>query len=260
MNNKRKKVIFIYEGIKAEENLLNNMVKVFFSAKADISIINCPADGNIYMLWTRLKKDEFETNVVDVLKEMSVIAKERLNHLKASDFSEIYLFFDYDGHNDNIPKEYRNKDILGEMFKTFNNETELGKLYVSYPMIESLKEIDLKTRDYKNLYLSLDEIFEYKQSFSMHSDFENYSCIDEEHWLAACEASRKRACLLVRYRTSCTYDYFIHNLEQEKLYFYQKQNYINNGHLLCILNSVPLFLLEYYEEDFWNRVTDACDF
>ena len=47
MDNRKKKVIFIYEGIKAEENLLINMVKVFFSANADISIINCPADCNI---------------------------------------------------------------------------------------------------------------------------------------------------------------------------------------------------------------------
>lgn len=68
MKDKRKKIIFIYEGVKAEENLLNNLVKVFFSSTADISILNCPADGNIYMLWSRLKKDEFETNVIDVLK------------------------------------------------------------------------------------------------------------------------------------------------------------------------------------------------
>ncbi len=30
--NSRKKVIFIYEGVKAEEKLLNNMVKIFFSS------------------------------------------------------------------------------------------------------------------------------------------------------------------------------------------------------------------------------------
>ena len=255
MNTKKKKVIFIYEGVKAEENLLNNTVKTFFSSKADISILNCPADGNIYMLWTRLKKDEFETNVIDVLKEMSTVAKERLANLKASDFSEIYLFFDYDGHNNNLPKEYLNCDILNEMLKTFNNETELGKLYVSYPMIESIKEIGAKTKEYKNLYLALDEISHYKQSFFSQADFNNYNCIDKKHWLIACKASQKRASLLVTYSSSCTYNYFIHNLNQENLYFHQKQNYINNGHLLCILNSVPLFLLEYYEEDFWDKVT-----
>ena len=201
-----------------------------------------------------MKKDEFETNVVDVLKEMSTIAKERLKGLRASDFSEIYLFFDYDGHNNNIPKEYLNKDILGEMLKTFNNETELGKLYVSYPMIEAIKEIDAKTMDYKSLYLQLDEISDYKQSLFSQSDFNNYSNLDTEHWFIACNASQKRASLLAQYKEQCSYNYFIHNLSQERLYAYQKQNYINNGHLLCILNSVPLFLLEYYGEVFWNSV------
>lgn len=171
MNKKKKKVIFIYEGVKTEENLLNNVVKVFFSSNADISILNCPADGNIYMLWTRLKKDDFETNVIDVLKEMSATARERLKSLRASEFSEIYLFFDYDGHNDNIPKEYLSEDILGDMLKTFDNETELGKLYISYPMIESIKEIDIVTKDYKNLYLSLEEISKYKHTLFLQSDF-----------------------------------------------------------------------------------------
>lgn len=107
MRGKKKKVIFIYEGVKAEEKLLSNLAEVFFSSMADVSILNCPAEGNIYMLWSRLKKD----------------------------------------------------------------------------------------------------------------------------------------------------DYFIHNLNQEELYIYQKNNYICNGNLLCILNSVPLFLLEYFQEDFWNIVT-----
>lgn len=255
MNNKRKKVLFIYEGVKAEENLLNNLITIFFSSKVDVSILNCPAEGNIYMLWARLKDDEFETNVVDVLKEMSLVAKERLSDFKASDFAEIYLFFDYDGHSNNVPQHFRREDVLCEMLQVFNNETELGKLYISYPMIEAIKEIDIKTKDYENLYMSLDEIPQYKQRVFSRPDFNNYNRIDEEHWLIACGASRKRASLLAKYNSSCTYEYFIHNLSQEKLYGYQKENYINNGHLLCILNSVPLFLLEYYQEEFWNRVT-----
>lgn len=257
MTNKKKRIAFIYEGVKAEENLLSNMVKNFFDSKADVSILNCPADGNIYMLWTRLKNDDFETNVIDVLKEMSTVARERLRDLKASDFSEIYLFFDYDGHHNNIKKEYLNRDILQEMLQTFNNETELGKLYISYPMIESIKEIDIIKREYKHLYLALDDMAAYKQSVFSKSDFSNYNDLDEKHWLIACNASRRRASLLVRYKNACTYDCFIHNLGQEELYFYQKRNYINNGRFLCILNSVPLFLLEYFEEDFWNRAIAA---
>ena len=256
MNNKRKKIIFIYEGVKAEENLLNNMVRIFFSSKTDVFILNCPAEGNIYMLWARMKKDEFNTDVVNVLKEMSPGAKKRLNGFKASDFSEIYLFFDYDGHNNNIPKKNLNKDILGEMLKTFNNETEFGKLYVSYPMIESIKEINIKEKKYNNLFLSLDEMSKYKGRFNSQSDFNNYNCLNERQWLIACHASQKSACLLVTYKSSCTYEYFIHNLDQEAIYFYQKLCCINNGRLLWILNCVPLFLLEYFKEDFWNKAVN----
>ncbi len=140
------------------------------------------------------------------------------------------------------------------MLKTFNNETELGKLYVSYPMIEAIKEIDVKTMDYKRLYLTLNEISAYKQSLFLQSDFTDYSTLDKEHWFIACNASQKRASLLAQFKEQCSYNYFIHNLDQEKLYAFQKQNYIKNGCLLCILNSLPLFLLEYYGEDLWNRV------
>ena len=77
----------------------------------------------------------------------------------AADFSEVYLFFDYDGHHNNIPKKLSGKDALEEMLETFNNETELGKLYVSYPMVEAIKEISADTRDYRTFYLPLAEMF-----------------------------------------------------------------------------------------------------
>ena len=131
------------------------------------------------------------------------------------------------------------------MLETFHNETELGKLYVSYPMIESIKEIDVETIDYKNLYLPLDEISKYKHSFSNPCDYNKYNSLNKRDWMIACNASRKRASLIVHFSHCCTYDNFIHNLGQEQIYLHQKKNYINNGHVLCILNSVPLFLLEY---------------
>ncbi len=175
-----KRIAFIYEGISAEDQLLKNLSSVFFDGQTDVSIITCPADGNIYMLWNRLKDDDYNTNVIDVLKEMSVSAKEQLGDLRPSNFSEIYLFFDYDGHSDNIPKEYRNKDILAEMLDVFDNETELGKLYVSYPMVESIREIDAGKAEYRRLHIPLEEIGNYKHSFYTASDFNNYSAFDRQ--------------------------------------------------------------------------------
>lgn len=259
MKKSKKNIAFLYEGVKAEDELLENLKQNFFAEQADISIFTLPADGNIYMLWTRLKKDDFETDVIDILCEMSSVAKQRIKeaNLKSSDFSEIYLFFDYDGHNNNIPQEYRGSDILGELLEIFNNETEFGKLYISYPMIEAIKEVDMEKADYKRLHIPLDEIGNYKNSFFEKSSCGKYTNLDQMRWKILCYASQKRAMMIVSYKEICSYQDFIKKLGQKQIYKAEKEHYINNGRQLAILNSVPLFLLEYYDEDFWDSVISS---
>ena len=149
----KKRIAFIYEGVQAEENLLANMKRVYLSEFYEVETFQLPADGNIYMLWKQLVDDEFETNVIDILKEMSKEAESRLReqNLKASDFAEIYLFFDYDGHAANFSEEtiheanelckslgmpeIKNKwDILERMLLVFRNETEEGILAFFFPV------------------------------------------------------------------------------------------------------------------------------
>lgn len=251
IRDKKKKVALIYEGVKTEENLFHNLQNTFFNNRAELIIVTLPADGNIYMLWNRLREDQFETDLISVLKEMNPDSAKNLKHISVEDFSEIYLFFDYDGHNNNIPKEFRNQDVLAEMLKTFDNETELGKLYISYPMIESIKEISIKDRDYKTLYLSLEECGNYKQTVGGISDYSDFRYITREMWHIACEASRKRASLIVLFRMVCTYEEFINKLSQERIYEAQKNNFIRMNKMIGVLNAVPLFLIEYYGEGLW---------
>lgn len=59
--------------------------------------------------------------------------------LSREDFSEVYLFFDYDAHQTNLGKAV-NEDVIRQMLESFDNETENGKLYISYPMVEALRD------------------------------------------------------------------------------------------------------------------------
>jgi len=56
----------------------------------------------------------------------------------AADISEVYLFFDYDFHNKNLSLDEINRQVR-EMLSLFDNETENGKLYIDYPMVESIR-------------------------------------------------------------------------------------------------------------------------
>lgn len=271
----KKRIVFIYEGVHAEEEIFCSLTQVYLSAFYEVETFHLPADGNIYMLWKRLVDDEFDTNVIDILKEMSKDARQRIEEqaLKASDFAEIYLFFDYDGHaaafsEDTVHEanelckrlgmpEVKNKwDILERMLLVFQNETEEGKLYISYPMIESIKEIDRKTAEYKRLYIPLEKAPDYKHRFYERADYGKYALFTKEMWNIACHASVKQANLIVRKKIACTYREFIAELTQHEIYKAQKLYYINGQEerLLAVLNSVPLFLIEYFEVDFWNTV------
>lgn len=251
---KQKKIMIIYEGEKTEENLFKSISQYFFAERAEILLVTLPAACNLYMLWTKLREDNFDTDVIGVLKEMNSGISERLSGLSITDFSEVYLFFDYDGHHNNIPKKLGGNDPLREMLMTFNNETELGKLYISYPMVESIKEISVGAQDYRTFYLPLEECNGYKEKVGGLSDYGDFRHITKEMWYVACNASRKRASIIVSYKEEKDYNDFITKMSQEKIYDAQKEKFVEANRVIGILNSLPLFLVEYYDETFWKMI------
>lgn len=92
---------FIVEGEVREPQIIDNISKVFFSHK-NYTVITLPAGENIYMLWKKLKEDDFDTDVIEVLRESNNEIKKQLAGLSRDDFSEVYLFFDYDAHQTNL--------------------------------------------------------------------------------------------------------------------------------------------------------------
>ena len=99
----------------------------------EIRVVSCEYD--LPTLFSRLKKNGYDLFRSLPLEENGIMIPEgaRIDTL----FSQIFLFFDYDFQN-RIGVD-RVNDILEEMLDYFDDETENGKLYVNYPMIESLK-------------------------------------------------------------------------------------------------------------------------
>lgn len=68
--------------------------------------------------------------------------------------TEIFLFFDYDFQESRLTLEENNRHI-GEMLEYFNDETENGKLYINYPMVESVFYTkQLSDKDYQSYYVT----------------------------------------------------------------------------------------------------------
>lgn len=186
---------FIVEGEVREPQVIDNISKVFFS-HGNFKIITLPAGENIYMLWKQLKADDFDTDIIEVLRESNAEIKKQLMGLSRDDFSEVYLFFDYDAHQTNLGKA-DDGDAIHQMLESFDNETENGKLYISYPMVEALR--DYEPRKYGNreeCFVGIEDISNYKNVSSKRTYNSHFKKYNMDTWKDIIDVfAMKVACL-----------------------------------------------------------------
>lgn len=133
-------ILFIFEGKKREPALFSTLEYLYFPKENQKIIYSY--ENNIYSLYKELKNNDFTQDIVSVLRAKTRnLSNDPFKEItKTSDISEIYLFFDYDCQNQDKLKTMSLDELnkqLEELLVFFSSETENGKLYINYPMIES---------------------------------------------------------------------------------------------------------------------------
>ena len=248
----------IYEGESYERKIFDNIDENFFDG--NIVPIFVPAGQNIFMLFQKMSEDDFETDIIEVIRESSQSGAESLEGYERDNFSEIYLFLDHDIHHGYKKLGIKDKsDILLNMIEIFDNETENGKIYINYPMCESLR--DLKNKDICNrrcLNL-INENKEYKRKSSIESDFTDMRKYSKNDWKLlsgwfVCRAN----CLINKVFTIPNYYKIFEDLTQMNILVNQNELCIKDSKVM-ILNSIPLFLVEYYGESYYEELIDLSE-
>ena len=135
-------VLFVFEGREAEDNIVSKLEK---NLMGETLAIKCVFGADIYQLYRKLKEEDFAVDIVSFLKSRSEYNRRMLAGCDNDSFAYVYFFFDYDAH-----ATLASDSQIEEMLEFFNNETENGKLYISYPMVEAIKHF--KSKDlFKNL-------------------------------------------------------------------------------------------------------------
>ena len=219
--------LFVFEGKKQERQYLHVFLKLLPVNIKRIEIAWCT---HIYDLHNKLTGDP-DLDTFELLKEgCSDLSSEDYDR---DDIARIYLFFDYDGH---VPEA--NNEIMKKMLKIFDNETDKGKLFLSYPMLEALtdnnsdsnfKDITTKIKlgsHYKNLsLLNLKELTELPLN-----DFMN---LVSKHL--------KKANFLVN--GQCQNPNSV--IEQHDIFNAQLKKHIDPNKEVAVLSALPLFYLDY---------------
>lgn len=276
-------ILFIFEGRDREPALYKTMKYLFLSdsIKDDIIVSYC---SNIYSLYQKMKElDAFDedidsADIVTVLKEQLENSQNQQDELakieNRDSISEVYLFFDYDlkqiDELNKLSVEEQNLQIK-ELLDYFDNETEHGKLFIDYPMVESIRYFkkELPDEDYvtyvtdifigKRFKDEADSVSLYKTlrfiSFDLNKSGEiklphnRFRETDEqkvneirENWNHIKQLNIKKA----NYICSGINDFpeIKNKINQQNIFNGQIEKYLPGGKI-AILNSFPLFLYEY---------------
>lgn len=241
----------IVEGAQREQSIIKNILSIYFRIDR-FKIITLSAEQNIYMLWQRMKADFYETDVIEVVREYSKEARKLLEDYTREDFSDVFLFFDYDGHQKNLPEGANGEDVLKEMLETFDNETENGKLYVSYPMVEALRDfIPGQCEIFTKCIWHQNKLGDYKNRSGINNPYNAIKEYNFESWQDIIGVFAMRISCLFEKRETMTFEEYRHTITP--LTVYEQQNKYIEQDKVFVLSGLPEFLLDYFKIDFWRK-------
>ena len=243
-------ILFVFEGGKAEPTVFDSIGKLFLSNE-ELCVVKCRHD--LPTLCSKLRANGYDLVRSLPFEENGIVlpTDKRLDTL----FSQVFLFFDYDFQN-RIGTQKVNI-ILDEMLDFFDDETENGKRYINYPMIESLKYTKempddnywqyVATRDEcaKHLFKGNAERFAYAQAKAFR--FIDLGKTNEEivknNWEKLKVQNVCKANYLVSGCNSMPLEKSTVN--QKSIFEAQRGQYVDTDERVSILNSFPIFLYEY---------------
>lgn len=227
------KVLFIFEGPKLEGAITSNLTKFFVNEN---TVITCAYCTTIYKMYAEISEDG-DLDTFSLVKDIEV-NKEKLKDFKRSDFAQIYMFFDYDGHATNASDEK-----VSELLNFFNEETEQGKLYISYPMVESFKHIE-SFDTFEGLKVPCKENIDYKRLVRRNGlqDLKHIINYDIQKWKELINVHLKKMNEIV----NNSYGFPNDIIEQLVIFNNQLEKYIKIDETVAVLSSFPVFLHDYY--------------
>lgn len=242
-------ILFIFEGASYEPPLYDGIKGLFFPRSEDQVI--CSFCSSIYTFYKRLKEDfDGFADVVDVLKtELQKTDPENaLFKYRSADFESIYLFFDYDFYRGDL--DVKNAQVA-ELLEYFNEETENGRLFISYPMIESIQYTkELPDEDFHTYVVKrADSVGEKFKKEARHFCFyQGYVYLkDVDNWRLLIKQNVQKANMLTTDRL--TWPKSKDDVEQMLVFQAQKEKHVEPQGDVAILNAFPMFLYYYFPKD-----------
>ena len=164
------KILFLVEGAKTDVRLMQKLLSVYgFDQKYEIISYNT----NIYTLYNEMFRDNdpADLDLLQVLKEHE--KEPRKKPLFDQSYSDILLIFDLDPQDPLFTS-----DKIQRMTEYFVESSDMGKLYLNYPMVEAFYHMhDIPDAHFNEYFATQEELSNgtYKQRVNQENRNRNYT-------------------------------------------------------------------------------------
>tara|TARA_R110002050_G_scaffold233837_2_gene369743 strand:- start:874 stop:1602 length:729 start_codon:yes stop_codon:yes gene_type:complete len=235
-------ILCVFEGAKREQDYFSSLQKEILGRN---DIIKCSYGNDIFELFDEIKDDE-DLNIVDVIRESKACPDNKilLNGLKAVDINQVYLFFDMECHDD----KYNSQNLVS-LVERFSLEDDFGKLFLSYPMTEALRDIP-SVHDFNELTIDADKskgkIYKRLSAERGLKKFSQIKKFTPSDWKILIKANVEKANYIVTSKVhvdSCCDQLAILNSQILKL---------EESHCIYVLSAFPIFAFYHIPKEHLN--------
>lgn len=236
---KTAKVLVITEGKKTEPKLYRKAFETFplFSKYEIYSYA-----ANAYDLYGYLEP-YWKEGLLDASDFLQVLIEHEQSETKKKvleqKFSDIFLIFDFDPHDHRY-----DFNKLRKLLDYFNESTDMGKLYINYPMVESYKHfLSLEDETYMDRIVRFEDLTSYKHIVAKESGIGLVGDFTRDTFRMIVDKNLSKLNYL------CTSEKDIPNVDEIDSLLdcvAKKQNsYITNDRYCYVLNTGLLFLPQF---------------
>lgn len=166
-------------------------------------------------------------------------------------FSDIFLIFDMDPHDQNY-----DPDRVAKALSYFDDSTDNGKLYVNYPMLESFKHIPcLDDLSYLDVVVHRDDVRRYKELVGIEGSklLSDTAKMDEQMLMRIIVLNLIKANKILDYGTDMPdMEHYHNNMSHVEIFEHQCESLDRDG-VLPVLNTCVFNVIDYNPRKFFER-------
>lgn len=236
MGEDKQKILLLVEGAKTDVVLMKHLISIY---QMDIHYEIVSYCTNIYTLYHEMfeNNDPEEMDLLQLLKSRE--SNPSIRSLFDIAYSDILLIFDLDPQDALFSPEK-----IEQMAKYFVESSDMGKLYINYPMIESFYHMaDIPDPDYNFYFATLDELLAGKYKARVNRENRNHDyrkfATDKAECNTVITQNLDKAWQLIR----CTEH--SNSLPSQMEILVAQLSTILNEQKVAVLNTCSFFIPEY---------------